>query len=223
MLPPNTPVTAYFIQHDLQSREYPEYASLAEDEEISLVPFTVNPAYLESAVHNLRTGLFGRIILDSYMVYRGTDEYVDVKTPAAARSYWYDAMYYDAEKRLVVGDNTYARAFEMLSEDFLARIADPMVLVWTREEYEAVSAMIGLTGKVTFATVRGDERPPMCEIDMGCRVEYVAEPDPAPFDLVIDPPADYVPPEKQLVIRTRSREFIAAKLAAAVCPPVKKK
>jgi hypothetical protein len=223
MLSPDTPVTAYFVPQGFQSREYPEYASLTEDEKISLVPFTVNPAYIESAVHNLRTGLFGRIILDSYMVYRGTDEYVDVKTPAAALSYWYDAMYYDAEKRLVVGDNTYARAFEMLSEDFLARIADPMVLVWTREEYEAVSAMVGLTGKVTFATVRGDERPPMCEVDMGCRVEYVAEPDPAPFDLVIDPPADYVPPAKQLVIRTDSREFIAAKLAAAVCPPVKKK
>ena len=223
MIKENTPLIAYFVSGEElpvpgESPAYLAHAELAEREtSFALIPFSVRHAYLESAMHNLRTGLFGAVMLDSYIIPASSDDYVDVKTPIAGRGWWYDFAYYDADKRLVVGDNTYSRAIRLLSEDFLGKIADPIALVWTRDEYVDTSALVAFSARLAFATVRGFERPPMCEIDIGCRVEFVDEPDQAPFDIVVDPPEDYEPPAKQLVIRTDSREFVAARLASAFC------
>ena len=218
MISPDASVLAYLMQDGLRSSDYPVYAGMAEaDPSVALVPFKVKPCRLESAVGNLRNGMLSGIMLDSTVAYDVPDDLVDVRTPVSALAGHSDLLYYDGKSRLVVGDLAGARAFQavagLLQSD---KIEDPIALVYGDYDDKLV-AMSALSGQLTFVTVCGRDEPPFNEIDMGCRVEFMGDPDPRPFDILVNPPKTYTPTGSQIVVDTKGPDMTAYRLAETIC------
>lgn len=165
-----------------------------------VVPLVARQKCLESAVHNVRTGLIHGLFVDRSLCMVISD-LVDAVTKEAQISGVIDTIYTDRKTGSLVGDCAAVKAVSALTEH-LESIDDPLVLMY-RDDWETRVAMTALSGKVTMMEIVAMESEELDAIPTGCVVEYAGHDDKfstEPYDLVVNPPVSFVPAEGQHVL-----------------------
>lgn len=166
-----------------------------------VVPLVARQRCLESAVHNVRTGLIHGLFVDRSLCMTISD-LVDAVTKEAHISGVIDTIYTDRKTGSLVGDCAAVKAVSALTEHLVESIADPLVLMY-RDDWETRVAMTALSGKVTMMEIVAPETEELDAIPTGCVVEYAGHDDKfstEPYDLVVNPPGNFVPAEDQHVL-----------------------
>lgn len=209
-----TSVFGYLIPEGFESRTVNLYSQFIEaDPSATVVPLKARPECLESAVHNVRTGLVPGMCVDSSL-YMGLGSLMDAITKEASVSNVIDTVFADCKTGALVGDCTGVSAFRNMSS-FLGTVDEPVVAI-CGGGWETRVAMTALSGEVTMIQVQAEPDALLDDIPTGCVVEYVPEfPSFEPFDLVVNPPDGFNPRENQYVIRT-SAWFECLRLALSV-------
>lgn len=165
-----------------------------------VVPLVARRQCLESAVHNVRTGLIHGLFVDRSL-YRGLSDLVDAVTREAHISGVIDTIYTDRKTGSLVGDCASVKAVSALTEH-LESVADPLVLIYGGD-WETRVAMTALSGKVTMMEIVARESVELDAIPTGCVVEYAGHDDKfstEPYDLVVNPPGNFAPADGQGVL-----------------------
>jgi len=176
-------------------------AFVAADPSGIVVPLVARRQCLESAVHNVRTGLIHGLFVDRSL-YRGMPDLVDAVTREAHISGVIDTIYTDRKTGSLVGDCAAVKAVSALTEHLVESIADPLVLMY-RDDWETRVAMTALSGKVTMMEIVARETEELDAIPTGCVVEYAGYDDKfstEPYDLVVNPPGNFAPAAGQHVL-----------------------
>jgi hypothetical protein len=176
-------------------------AFVAADPSGIVVPLVARRQCLESAVHNVRTGLIHGLFVDRAL-YRGMPDLVDAVTREAHISGVIDTIYTDRKTGSLVGDCAAVKAVSALTEHLVESIADPLVLMY-RDDWETRVAMTALSGKVTMMEIVARETEELDAIPTGCVVEYAGYDDKfstEPYDLVVNPPGNFAPAAGQHVL-----------------------
>lgn len=158
---------------------------LRDDPSSVVVPLGARQECLESAVHNVRTGLVPGMLVDQAF-YTSLFGHVDAVTPAANESGVIDTLYADPVKGVVVGDCAAVQAVRYMTS-FLGSFDDPIVLMYGNG-WETRVAMTALSGSVTLMHLSCSPDKKLDAINTGCVVEYVSDMDPEPYDLLVGPP-----------------------------------
>ena len=175
-------------------------AFVAADPSGIVVPLVARLHCLESAVHNVRTGLIHGMFVDRSL-YCEMPDLVDAVTKEAHISGVIDTIYTDRKTGALAGDCAAVKAVSALTEH-LESIADPLVLIYGGD-WETRAVMTALAGKVTMMEIVSRETEELDAIPTGCVVEYAGYDDKfstEPYDLVVNPPDGFVPTEGQHVL-----------------------
>jgi len=172
---------------------------LSVDPSAMMVPLAARIECLESAVHNVRTGLVQGICVDPSL-YSRMAGLVDAVTREASVAGVIDTVFADGKTGALVGDCSAVKAVTALTGN-LDSVEDPVVLFYGNG-WETRVAMTALSGRVTLMEIAGGKSGELDAIPTGCVVEYAGDDEVSPwnFDLVVNPHPSYFPPKGQSVL-----------------------
>lgn len=128
----------------------------------TVVPFRINPAFLESAVHTVRTGMLHGAELSGCLAKRAID-YVDVVKPVATVAGGVNSVFRDNDGRLV-GDSTSVAAFTELVTPVVHehKLTKPMAVVFGTgyAARVAVWSLLPLCGMICIVSRNPDRHNP---------------------------------------------------------------
>lgn len=201
MVTADTSVFGYLMPDWAPSQLVTLYSAfVSADPSGTVVPLVARRQCLESAVHNVRTGLIHGMFVDRAL-YHEMPDLVDAVTKEAHVSGVIDTVYADRMTGSLAGDCAAVKAVSALTEH-LESIADPLVLIYGGDWWTRV-AMTALAGKVTMMEIVARETDELDAIPTGCVVEYAGYDDKfstEPYDLVVNPPNGFEHVEGQHVL-----------------------
>lgn len=197
MITSDTSVFGYLMPAGTSTKLVNLYSRFIDaDPSATVVPLATRKECLESAVHNVRTGLIQGMLVDKAL-YSDISSLVDAVTKEAIVSGVIDTIFADPHTGALVGDCVAVKAITAMTS-YIETIKDPLVMLYC-DCWETRVVMTALSGRVTMMEVVADPSEAMDSIPTGCVVEYTGnEPsDSEPFDLVVNPPEPFEPAENQ--------------------------
>lgn len=186
----DTTVFGYLLPEGVRTSRVELYARfLSSDPSATIVPLHARETYLESAIHNVRTGLVRGYCIDPAF-YMMVEPYVDVISQEAAVANVVDTVSVDPKTGAVVGDCMGVAAFRSVTSRFLSGVKDPIALLYG-SDWEVRIGMTAMSGMMTLMKVNSPGNPELDSIGTGCVVEYNESGeaiDSEPFDILVNPP-----------------------------------
>ena len=196
----DTSVFGYLLPEHMASILVGMYSQfLQADPSALVVPLHTRSKCLESALHNVRTGLVPGMLVDSAL-YEDISDLVDSVSRPSFVAGLIDTVYLDTANNRLVGDCIAVRAFN-LATDYMDSIQDPTVFFYGGG-WETLVGMTALSGIASLMVVHAEPDERLDSIPTGCFVEYADSPpdDLTIFDLVVNPPEGFKPADGQHVL-----------------------
>ena len=219
MVTADTSVFGYLMPNWSKSRLVNLYSRfIAADPSAMVVPLVARMECLESAIHNVRTGLIQGMLVDSSL-YSIVSNLVDALTTEASVSGVIDTIFVAPQKGTVIGDCSAVKAIASLT-DSMEVIPDPVVLMYGGD-WETRVAMTALSGRDTLMEIAAAQTADLDAIPTGCVVEYAGDEKVTTdqYDLVVNPPDGFSPAPGQSILSVTTGnpvKFEATRLAYAV-------
>lgn len=188
----DTTVFGYLLPEGVRTSRVELYARfLSADPSATIVPLHARETCLESAIHNVRTGLIRGYCVDPAF-YMMAEPYVDIISQEATVANVVDTVYADPKTGAIVGDCMAVAAFRSVAYPFLSGVKDPIALMYG-SDWETRVGMTALSGMMTLMKIDSPGNFELDSIGTGCVVEYNESGesiDPSPFDILVNPPED---------------------------------
>lgn len=200
MVTSSTSVFGYLLPVGEDSRLVNLYSRFIEaDPSATIVPLAARRECLESAVHNVRTGLIQGVCVDRSL-YSEIACLVDARTNESTVSGVIDTVFADPKTGVLVGDCVAVKAVSEMT-GFIEAVMDPVILMY-RDCWETRVAMTALSGWATMMEIAAEPSEHLDNIPTGCVVEYCSDNqiDTSPFDLVVNPPDGFKPADWQATL-----------------------
>ena len=197
MISATTSVFGYLMADGKDGGRVGLYAQfISADPSAVMVPLAARPECLESAVHNVRTGLIQGICVDHSLSGR-VSPLVDAVTKEASVAGVIDTVFADPKTGALVGDCAAVKAVSALTRN-LDSVTDPLILIYG-DGWETRVAMTALSGRVTMMEIAAHGNESLNSIPTGCVVEYAGDEEIVtyPYDLVVNPPPGFSPTSGQ--------------------------